>query len=108
MKHACMQHIAQPVVNPALPIVAPWSLRSWPPVLWQARTHSAMHFMHLPPAIAFGAGDTFGTCGDGDNSGSNFMGPALFSADPAVFAKPTPDEALPPRRLGPRRRPAQR
>lgn len=51
----------------------------------------AMHFMHFPPAIAFGAGDTFGVCGDGDNDGSNFMGPALFSADPAVFAKSTPD-----------------
>jgi DNA-binding beta-propeller fold protein YncE len=51
---------------------------------------NAMHFMHLPPAIAFGAGDTFGTCGDGDG-GNNFMGPALFSADPAVFAKATPD-----------------
>lgn len=49
----------------------------------------AAHFMHLPPAIAFGAGDTFGICGDGDN-GDNFMGPALFSADPAVFAKTTP------------------
>ena len=51
----------------------------------------AMHFMDFPPAIAFGVGDTFGTCGDGDGDGDNFMGPALFSADPAVFAKTTPN-----------------
>ena len=51
----------------------------------------AMHFMDFPPAIAFGVGDTFGTCGDGDGGGDNFMGPALFSADPAVFAKTTPN-----------------
>ena len=51
MKHTGMQHIAPSVVNPALPIVAPWSLRSWPPVLWQARTHSAMHFMHLGTCV---------------------------------------------------------
>ena len=48
----------------------------------------AQHFMHKPPAIAFGESDTFGTCGDGDN-GDAFMGPALFSADPAIFAKAT-------------------
>ncbi len=57
---------------------------------------AADHFMNRPPAIAFGAmteawGQTWGTCGDGDNGGNDFMGAALFSADPAVFAKPTPD-----------------
>ena len=57
---------------------------------------AADHFMNKPPAIAFGAmteewGQTWGTCGDGDNGGNDFMGAALFSADPAVFAKPTPE-----------------
>lgn len=67
-----------------------------PDIKWN-RKHDpdAMHFMHRPPAIAFGAmvptwNQTFGTCGDGDNGGNDFMGPALFSADPAVFAKSTP------------------
>lgn len=50
----------------------------------------AQHFMHRPPAFAFGAADTFGTCGDGDG-GDHFMGPALFPADLAVFAKATPN-----------------
>lgn len=51
---------------------------------------AARHFMHKPPAIAMGEGNTFGTCGDNDNSqngeANEFMGPALFSADLSVFA----------------------
>ena len=55
---------------------------------------AARHFMHKPPAVAAGVGDTWGTCGDNDN-GQNmppgeptnlFMGPALFSANLQVFA----------------------
>lgn len=52
---------------------------------------AARHFMHKPPAIAMGDGNTWGTCGDNDNSqngeANEFMGPALFSADLEVFAK---------------------
>lgn len=63
------------------------------------RDPAASHFMDAPPAIAFGVvlpewGQTWGVCGDNDNSangGTGFMGPALFSADPAIFAKPTPE-----------------
>lgn len=63
------------------------------------RDPAASHFMDAPPAIAFGVvlpqwGQTWGVCGDNDNSangGTNFMGPALFSAEPDIFAKPTPD-----------------
>lgn len=56
---------------------------------------AAAHFMDKPPAIAFGSvsaewGQTFATCGDNDNGGSDFMGPALFPADLEVFAKNTP------------------
>jgi len=52
---------------------------------------AAAHFMAAPPAFEFGVvdpeyGQTFGICGDGDNGGDNFMGPALFSADLEVFA----------------------
>jgi DNA-binding beta-propeller fold protein YncE len=55
---------------------------------------AAQHFMHRPPAIAFGAvlaewGQSWATCGDGNN-GDYFMGPALFTADLTVFAKQTP------------------
>lgn len=51
---------------------------------------AAKHFMHKPPAIAMGEGDTWATCGDNDNSqngeANDFMGPALFSGDLTVFA----------------------
>jgi DNA-binding beta-propeller fold protein YncE len=60
------------------------------------RDPAASHFMHRPPALAFGAmsedwGMTWATCGDSDNGGNDFMGPALFSADLSIFAVPTPD-----------------
>ena len=67
-----------------------------PTMSWERRRDpAATHFMDRPPAIAFGAvsaewGQTWGTCGDNDNGGDDFMGPALFSADLSVFAKPTP------------------
>jgi DNA-binding beta-propeller fold protein YncE len=56
----------------------------------------ASHFMDKPPALDFGAvseqwGQTWATCGDSDNGGNYFMGPALFSARLDIFAKPTPD-----------------
>lgn len=62
------------------------------------RDPAASHFMHRPTGLAFGAvvprwGQTFGVCGDNDNSHwgtPGFMGPALFSADLSVFAQPTP------------------
>jgi hypothetical protein len=60
------------------------------------RDPAASHFMDRPPALAFGAvhpeyGQTFAVCGDSDNGGDDFMGPALFSADLTIFAKQTPD-----------------
>ena len=68
-----------------------------PEMTWKRkRDPAASHFMDRPPALAFGAvveewGQTWATCGDSDNGGNDFMGPALFSADPAVFAHATPD-----------------
>ncbi len=61
---------------------------------------AAGHFMHRPPALAMGPGDTWGTCGNNDNSqnvagsdgqGELFMGPALFSSDLTIFPKPATD-----------------
>jgi hypothetical protein len=52
---------------------------------------AARHFMHKPPAIAIGDNGFWATCGDNDNPGTpNFMGPALFTTDLEIFAKPTP------------------
>lgn len=58
------------------------------------RDPAASHFMDRPPAIAFGSvvetwGQTFGVCGDNDNGGNNFMGPALFPSDLSIFTVET-------------------
>jgi hypothetical protein len=53
----------------------------------------AIHFANKTPAIAWGEGNTWATCGDNTNPISKnnlFMGPALFSGDLSVFAKATP------------------
>lgn len=58
------------------------------------RDPAASHFMRRPPALAMGQkletfGQTFGVCGDGDNGGNDFMGPALFTTDQSIFAVQT-------------------
>lgn len=66
------------------------------------RDAAATHFMPNPTGIAFGAAETtfgvpgtFAACGESRNerasgSANDFMGPALWSSDPAVFAKKDP------------------
>jgi hypothetical protein len=62
------------------------------------RDPAAEHFMQHPPAFSFGVvipewGQTFATCGDDDvggGSAKDFIGPALFTANLDIFAKPTP------------------
>jgi hypothetical protein len=57
---------------------------------------AAVHFMHKPPAIAWGSAGFWATCGDNDNAQNDprgageanyFMGPALFTSDLNVFTK---------------------
>lgn len=43
------------------------------------------HFMNKPPALAMGAGNTWGSCSDQSGGDSEFMGPSLFSADWDAF-----------------------
>jgi hypothetical protein len=72
-------------------------------VKWQAmHDPAAIHFMHLPPAMAWGSNGFWGTCGDNDNAqndprGANeanfFMGPSLFTSDLNIFAKDNPGDA---------------
>ena len=63
----------------------------------------ASHFMAKPAALAFGADETtfgipgtFASCGESHNTrdgtmpGDDFMGPALWSSDPSIFAKRNP------------------
>ena len=52
----------------------------------------ALHFMHKPTGIAFADDNTWATCGENDGSDDGepgFTGPAVFSADPTIFAKAT-------------------
>ncbi len=56
------------------------------------RDPAAGHFMAKPTGMSFAADGSWGTCGETDNSqngGTDFMGPAVFSSDPAIFAKQT-------------------
>ncbi len=54
---------------------------------------NALHFMRRPTALAFGAADTFATChehrtGNSEDDPRDFIGPALWSSDPAIFTVP--------------------
>lgn len=51
---------------------------------------NAWHFMRRPTGIAFGEGDTFATSaeartGNFEDQPSDYMGPTLWSSDPAIF-----------------------
>lgn len=62
---------------------------------WKSyRDPAAIHFMHKPPAIAWGSKGLWGICGDNDNAQNDprqantpnyFMGPALFTSDLTIF-----------------------
>ncbi len=56
---------------------------------------NAWHFMRRPPAMAFGDNDTFATCGEFRTGNftddtADYIGPTLWSSDPAKFAKQPP------------------
>jgi DNA-binding beta-propeller fold protein YncE len=57
----------------------------------------AMHFMEEVSSISFARDDKFATCQESRNTyngqaaPNDFMGPTLWSADPAVFAKSNPE-----------------
>jgi hypothetical protein len=60
-----------------------------------AKDPNAWHFMRRPPALAMGAGDTFATCGEARTGNflddpADFIGPTLWSSDPARFAVEPP------------------
>jgi DNA-binding beta-propeller fold protein YncE len=57
------------------------------------RDPAARHFMYRPVGIDFADDDSWGTCGEGDNSqngGTGFVGPTVFSSDPTIFATDNP------------------
>ena len=74
------------------------------PGSWRSlKDPASIHFMHKPPAIAWGEGGLWATCSDTDNAQNDprgagepnyFMGPALFTSDLAIFAKQNPAVGL--------------
>jgi hypothetical protein len=61
-----------------------------PEAEWK-QDQNAWHFMRRPTSIAMGASDTFATCheartGNHTDSDDPFIGPTLWSSDPAIYA----------------------
>ena len=49
-----MPYLAHPPLDRVLPHPAtPWSLRSWPPLLWQVGSPASVRFHHLDTLVAF-------------------------------------------------------
>ena len=42
-----MEHNASAPLESSMPLISPWSLRAWPPILWQATSSSGLRFHHL-------------------------------------------------------------
>jgi hypothetical protein len=56
---------------------------------------NSWHFLRRPTSIAFGAGQLFATCGEFrtgnyDDATVDYMGPTLWTSDPAIFALEQP------------------
>jgi len=59
-KIQAMQHTAPLTSAPIQPLATAWSLRAWPPLLWQAAESARVRFHHLSTRITLG-GDNPGT-----------------------------------------------
>lgn len=62
-KDISMQHTALRRDEPAPPPVSPWSLRAWPPLLWQAGRAGGLQFHHLGTRVTFISERAFGMTG---------------------------------------------
>jgi hypothetical protein len=52
------------------------------------------HFLDEVSSLSFGDDMKFATCQESRNGGNDFMGPSLWSADPAIFALSNPEAVL--------------
>lgn len=48
-----MPHTAHSTLVNPLPAVTPWSLRAWPPLLWQVGASTRVRFQHLDTRVTF-------------------------------------------------------
>lgn len=49
--------------SPALSRATPWSLRAWPPILWQAGRSAGLQFQHIGTLVTFSGDRSSGTAG---------------------------------------------
>ena len=55
-KDRYMTHTFRHHALPGPPVVTPWGLRAWPPLLWQAHEPSPVQFQHVGTRITFTGG----------------------------------------------------
>lgn len=76
-----MQHTAYCGPAPSMPPVSPWSLRAWPPLLWQARRSTGLQFHHLGTRVNFAGERAAGMSGQTMWGGSSAGGEAGVAWD---------------------------
>jgi len=64
-----------------MPPVSPWSLRAWPPILWQAGRAQGLRFHHLGTRVTFTGDRMFGLAGQTMWGGSSADGEAGVAWD---------------------------
>jgi len=80
-KDISMQHTAYRLHEPPMPPVSPWSLRAWPPLLWQAGRATGLQFHHLGTRVTFIGDHAFGVAGQTMWGGSSADGEAGVAWD---------------------------
>ncbi len=73
-----MQHTSQTLCAPLTTSASPWSLRAWPPVLWQAGRSEGLEFHHLGTRVML-SGD-----GHSAQAGQTFWGGASTDGNAGV------------------------
>ena len=76
-----MQDTVLHLCNSALLTVMPWSLRGWPPLLWQAGGPSPLEFHHLGTRVQVGGGPDSHLIGQTVWGGSSASGEAGMAWD---------------------------
>lgn len=59
-KDISMQQLANRRYEPPIPAISPWTLRAWPPILWQAGRADGLQLHHLGTRVTV-VGDRHGT-----------------------------------------------
>ena len=67
--------------------LSPWSLRAWPPVLWQAEQAGELQLHHLGTRVTFSADQSLGMSGQTLWGGSSLDGEAGVAWDWIQIAK---------------------